>query len=209
MAKSLKARIQALEAEIEHANGLLATRLKAVESLQETASKHKNVIRNLRADLKFSKRRNKLLEQRLEEVAQLGQFVSAERDAVVANIARTEEVAGEKISSLQEELKARHSSLETAKTREGQLMDKIVSLETSLKEEKQRSANLEEKAQVCKSAHENTKQKLREQRISYEELRRKNAKYEERVSLLESRISAAVSMLQNDNAGNSNEKAIL
>ena len=79
-------------------------------------------------------------------------------------------------------------------------MEKILTLENSIEKEKQNSASFEERIRLSESAHEDTKKELSEQLQAYEALKQKNAKIQERAALLESRIGAAVSLLQDDNA---------
>ena len=195
MTSVLRSRVKALEVEVNHANGLLQTRLSSLESLRETAAKRKKTIKMLRSDLKKANFRATLLEQRLEEIAQLQQFVSAERDELHASAARSEESAQGRIAGLSMSLEALNSDIEQARTRESQLLNAATKTEAMLKKSSEENKTLKTTIQQCKSSHEDTRERLRTQQHDNDALQLKNGELRERIAQLESRMKAAATML--------------
>ena len=198
MTSVLRSRVKALEVEVNHANGLLQTRLSSVESLRETAAKRKKTIKGLRSDLKQATRRNALLEQRLEEVAQLQQFVAAERDELHANAVRDGEAAQGRIVGLSMSLDALNADMEQARTRESQLMLSLEDLEQKIKAAHEEHRELKSTIHQCKASHEDTREKLRAQQQNNQMLQLNNGELKELIVQLESRMKAAATMLQGE-----------
>ena len=198
MTNVLRNRVKALEVEVNHANDLLQTRLSSVESLKETLLKRKKAMKSLRSDLLKANHKNYLLEQRLEEVAQLQQFVAAERDELHASHTRAEEAAQGEIASLKLSLEALRADLDQARTREAMLMNAAKQQEDLIMEAQRRSSDLEATVQLCQESHAETREKLSMQQHDNETLLRHNSELRTRISELESRMESAVQMLQGD-----------
>eukprot|EP00946_MAST-07B_sp_MAST-7B-sp1_P005372 g5372.t1 len=196
MTSVLRSRVKALEVEVNHANGLLQTRLSSLKSLKETAAKRKRTIKGLRSDLKQATRKNALLEQRLEEIAQLQQFVANERDEVHASAARAEEAARKRIEGLLQSIEGLTADVEQARTRESHLMEATKRMEDSLAQANLEIGELKSTIEQCKESHKETLGKLDSQKQNNEALRQENIRIKEQIAHLESRMEGAVAMLQ-------------